>query len=661
MISNEDSVNSPTFSFYTNEELEQKDCIKEIDLILEKYNILENDNQLIGSIEKNILYTINYIETLSIKKEEIPNDLINLFLNNYTFKENINLYIEKKLLNLTKDDSIHFFKDLNIMLHILSIGTKENIIKSYNSYDLESLSNLFRFYESRLKELFINDLKLFSLTFDSYIVLLQTITQLCSFNSIDIIAKKNIKFFIELMTETINILKFTILLDENKLNKLNNIQGKYLYYFSYIEDIKIDTSDLKTTFKNYLLVLERHEDGYTLSKESNFGNKNEDLDSIEFIIFKKNSSLLILKLIKELKEGLDEHLYFDSEYFQRILRFYYKKFSLYLPSEKIAQNLEDFQNDLLNTLLSNYQLNQDFIKKLDYHLIIDNFLFSQENTTNTNLEILYKLLYFAPDIPLYKYYHTVQILIEFRPIKNDYHEFYKLEIFDLTINKSMQNRYTTELEDILNKIYAYVHEYKIASHLLSIYSKIYLSLSLFYSINQEQTKAKKLYSTFININGLDFLHNEYKKTNDKILENLQLSTEIILEEFLKNKHEELEDEFLIIKNKMNKNHSSKEIITLIEGFISRNIFHGLCETKILKVDENLTILETGFEEHQIISSKYIIRVIFTTVYKNSFFKIFEEHQSFIKNIICQTLDTLEDEDTKFNIILDDDEEIEINY
>ena len=39
MINNEKSVNSPTFSFYTNEELEQKDCIKQIDLILEKYNI----------------------------------------------------------------------------------------------------------------------------------------------------------------------------------------------------------------------------------------------------------------------------------------------------------------------------------------------------------------------------------------------------------------------------------------------------------------------------------------------------------------------------------------------------------------------------------------------------------------------------------------------
>ena len=369
MIIDKNSINSTFFSFYTNKELEQQDCIKQIDFILEKYNILENDNQLISSIEKNILYTINYIETLSIKKEKIPEDLENLFLNNLTFKENINFYIEKKIFNITKKDSIYFFKDINIILHILSIGTNQKILESYNNYDFDALSYIFRFYETKLQELFLNDEKLFSLIFDSYILLLKTITLICSFNAIDFIAKKSIQFFIDLMTESINIIKFTILLDKNKLNKLNNIQGKYLYYFSY-DNINIDINDLKITFKKYLLVLERYEDGYILSKDSNFGNENnydenENIDSFEFLIFKKNSSILILTLIKDLKSNLDENLYFDSEYFQKILRFYYKKFSLYLPSEVIATNLEEFQNNLLNSLLTTYEVHKDFMKKVD--------------------------------------------------------------------------------------------------------------------------------------------------------------------------------------------------------------------------------------------------------------------------------------------------------
>ena len=76
---------------------------------------------------------------------------------------------------------------------------------------------------------------------------------------------------------------------------------------------------------------------------------------------------------------------------------------LYFSNDKIAQNLKDFKIDLLNSLLVQYQLNQKNLKRLDYHLMIDDFIFSQQNTNNTNLEIIYKLLYFADDIVLYKY------------------------------------------------------------------------------------------------------------------------------------------------------------------------------------------------------------------------------------------------------------------
>ena len=45
--------------------------------------------------------------------------------------------------------------------------------------------------------------------------------------------------------------------------------------------------------------------------------------------------------------------------------------------------------------------------------------------------------------------------------------------FDLTINKSMTKKYTMEIEGLFNKIYIYVDNYKIASHLLSVYSRLH--------------------------------------------------------------------------------------------------------------------------------------------------------------------------------------------
>lgn len=662
MISNKDSSDSPAFTFYTQKELEQKDSIKQIDLILEKYNILENDNQLISSFEKNILYIINYIESLFIKKESIPSDLEDLFLNNSSLKENINLYIEKKLLNITKKDSIYFFKDINIMLHILSIGTNQKILESYNDYNFDSVSNLFRFYENRLKQLFLTNKELFSLSFDSYIILLRTITQLCNFNSIDEIAKRSIKYFIELMTESINLLKFNVLLDKTQLNKLNNIQGKYLYYFSYIDNIVFDIDDLKTTFENYFLMLERHEAGYIISSESGFGEETQNLDSQEFLIYKKNSSILILKLIKDLKANLDEESYFKQEEFQRILRFFYKKFSIYHSNDDVAQSLKVFQKDLLNSLLLNYHIDQDFKKQLDYHLIIDDFIFSQKSLSNTNIEIIFQLLYFTDDIALYKYHLISQILVQHNPINNDYHEYFKLAIFNLCINKSIHVKYNTDLENVLKKIYNYINDYKIASHLLSVYSKIYLSLSLLYSQNQiDIEKAKKLYATFVQINGLEILKNEYNEINLKILSNIQLPADFIVDEFLKNKNIKLKNELDNIKNKIEKNLLETEIKTSLATFISNEIFHGVCETTIFNIEENLTILDAGFEEYQIVLQKYIIRLVFTSVYKSNFLSIFENNKSFLENDVYKILNNFKQKDTKFNILIDDEDEIEINY
>lgn len=662
MISNKDSSDSPAFTFYTQKELEQKDSIKQIDLILEKYNILENDNQLISSFEKNILYIINYIESLFIKKESIPSDLEDLFLNNSSLKENINLYIEKKLLNITKKDSIYFFKDINIMLHILSIGTNQKILESYNDYNFDSVSNLFRFYENRLKQLFLTNKELFSLSFDSYIILLRTITQLCNFNSIDEIAKRSIKYFIELMTESINLLKFNVLLDKTQLNKLNNIQGKYLYYFSYIDNIVFDIDDLKTTFENYFLMLERHEAGYIISSESGFGDETQNLDSQEFLIYKKNSSILILKLIKDLKANLDEESYFEQEEFQRILRFFYKKFSIYHSNDDVAQSLKVFQKDLLNSLLLNYHIDQDFKKQLDYHLIIDDFIFSQESLSNTNIEIIFQLLYFTDDIALYKYHLISQILVQHNPINNDYHEYFKLAIFNLCINKSIHVKYNTDLENVLKKIYNYINDYKIASHLLSVYSKIYLSLSLLYSQNQiDIEKAKKLYATFVQINGLEILKNEYNEINLKILSNIQLPADFIVDEFLKNKNIKLKNELDNIKNKIEKNLLEPEMKTSLGTFISNEIFHGVCETTIFNIEENLTILDAGFEEYQIVLQKYIIRLVFTSVYKSNFLSIFENNKFFLENDVYKILNNFKQKDTKFNILIDDEDEIEINY
>jgi hypothetical protein len=655
--------NSPNFSLYTQKELEQQKYINEIELVIEKYNILENENQLIASTEKSYLYLINFILELHKNKKSLPNDLKNIFLNNIFLKEQINIFLEKKLKNLTKDDNIHFIKDINVLAYISTIGSDDNILNSYYNYDLEAISKVFRFYEEHLRTLFLENKVLFSLTFDSYIILLKTLIQLCTINSIDLIRKKSVNQIIDLMTETINIIKFTISLNDRELSKINNIQGKYLYYFSHLDEIPVEEDDLSKSFEKYLLCLEKQEDGFMLSKNNNFGYENDISEDAEFLIFKNYSSILLLKLLKKLRNIPNSPRFFDNPYFQKILRVYYKKFSI--ENEiKIAKNIEEFEKTLLSSLLYNYYSDLNFDKKLDYHWVIEDFILSDKDFDNRNLETIYRILFFISDIEDFKYSHITQILVNSKVIKNDYHEFFKLAIFDLFITKFKNSKFDNELNEILEKISKYILQNTFDFHLISICSKIFLNISLIYSTHEEKIEeAKKLYALFILLNDFDILEINYEKINAKILENLQFTKDYVRENFLDDffilKDFELYQEIEIIKKRIEINSLSiDETINILVDFLTTKIFYGLCKIFISEV-EQVDTFDYEFEKYVIkINHKYLIKLLYSKINEKIFNLILERYTKFIKDEFSIIFKSFDQKDIKFYL---SDDDFELTY
>jgi hypothetical protein len=660
MIDDQHLKDSFIFSLFTKKELEQEKFIDEINIIVEKYNILENENQLINSRDNIFLHLINYILNLHNKKKDIPEDLKNLFLENTFLKEQSNFFLEKTLDNLTKNDSTHFFNKISLILSILSVGIKEDILNSYSTYNYDSISKLFRFYESLLKNLFQKDSELFSLTFDSYIILLKVFIQLCNINSIDIIQARTINKIIELMTESLNIIKYTVPLDEKKLNKINNMQGKYLYYFSHIDEITIDINSLDKSIEKYFFCLEKQKDGYIISGENNS-------DSQEFLIFKNYSSILILKLIKKLKNLIDEKIYFHSENFQKILRFYYKNFSMRFD-HNIIENIKNFEEELLHSLLYNYNISRNVSKIITCYSIIEDFIFSGKDFDNRNLETIYRILFFASDIEDFKYYYIAQLLAETSPLNNDYHEFYKLSIFDLIIDKSLIEKDTIQKEEILNKIFDYINNNDINYQLLSIYSKLFLSLSFFYSMAEKNfEKAKEVYAIFIQISHNEIFENEYLNINNKIIENFKshnpkITQKNIEEKFRIKKNLELKKEIININSKINRGNrpSIDDMKNILSKLISNKIFHGLCEVQILDLqNKHENIINNQFEEYTICLNKnYIIQFLFSLEYKIKFMHILDDYKEFIEKNICIILNKYEE---KINYYYSDDDEYEITY
>lgn len=484
--------NHSNIPLFTKKELFEQKFIDEIELISQKYNLLKNENELINYKEKSFLHLLNYIFEAD---EEIPLDIENLFFSNYFLKEQTNIYLEKKLNDLTQNDTTSLVRDIDFILFILSIGFYKKVLHPNFEYDLENLALLFRFYENELKKLFTNNSELFSLTFESYIILLKTFIQICTINSVDILRKSEILNIIDLLIETMNIVKYTMELDENQLCKINNIQGKYLYYFSHLEDISIDKTNIDKGLEKYLLVLEKQQDGYNLSKNNNFGNDNNSLETDEFLIFKNFSSVFLLKLLDKL-DNLELNLnYFENIYFRKILTVYYNIFILNSIVE-LPTAIEEFRNQLLSSLLHNYTSKLDFSKKSNYHFVIEDFIFSGGDFSNKNLETIYRILSFAKDIEDFKYFHIAQILSESTKIKNSYHEFFKLAIFNLSIKK-LENKSLQEKE-LLEKIFIYLLKNHFDFNLSHIYNKLIKKLADL-NIRKQDVEDKLSNSTKIEI------------------------------------------------------------------------------------------------------------------------------------------------------------------
>ncbi len=279
--------------------------------------------------------------------------------------------------------------------------------------------------------------------------------------------------------------------------------------------------------------------------------------------------------------------------------------------------------------------------------------------------ILHSLILYSTNIEDEKLVKILEILISLNKFKNDYHEFYKLTICDVIINKFTYFKRDIITEDIRKNIIKYIETNKIASHLMSIYSKIYLSLSSYYSniIDDSSIELSKLYYyNFIAINGSDVLENEYSVLNKDILYNhgkrsidelnlndIDISNAKYVEIGTKllNKYFKQQD----INLKYNINQKLSNIVTEIftdeglnddllnshiEAFISRDIFHGLTFVSIDGLCEHKChLIDLGYERIEIpLMTGYKLKMAYSNVYKEIFETIYEKNKEYIKqNII----------------------------
>ncbi|NQY92760.1 MAG: GGDEF domain-containing protein [Campylobacteraceae bacterium] len=666
MIIDQNALDNLNFSLGDNPENNSSQSEDKIHELISKYAIVENTNRLIDSQENNYLFVINHIINLYYLNKPIPEDIKELIKYDLEFKMYLDNDLNRRLNNLVSNNATLFFKEIGNIINLLSLGNQYKIFETYATYNLEEVSKLFRDYEAFLKDL-DPDSELFDFTFNCYVILIEAFTQLCIINSTDIQRKKTINPIIELLTESNNMLKFTVTLSEGRVDQLNNILGKLLYYFAHISYYEILSKTMNYLLEEFSLNLERQLDGYLLSKETEFGNNPKDQER-EFIRFKSNNSFLLLTLIKKLEENFKDEDFFNNTQFQKLLVSYNENFSL-LIQHKTVDTLESFRKKLLNSLVLTYlPYHHTSATKLTYTEVIDNFIFAGEEFEPQNLETIHNILLFSRDIEEHKYLQISSILSNCEPVKNDYYQFFCVKILDVIVNKFIHKKPSENIDEFFQEIFQYVEANKTASQLLGVFSKIYLSLALYYSkifTKKTITKAKSYYSTFKNINGNISLSNEFKEMNHEILVNfgkyhtqeLAISKESYNEEDLRIlghdqiksylSYNEINLKFLINQEISNltsqilseNNFDYEDINHKISYFISTKLFYGIANVNIKGLTKiNSNIEDTGYKQYSIpIIGKYEILFIFPAMYEDTFKTILHKNKDYIVQNVSNIL------------------------
>lgn len=598
--------------------------------VLSNTPLCNKDDDLISKIIKS------YFEHIVLTNEELS---ILKYDNNFKVKLLNN--IQERMKSIITDSSTLQFKEMVIVVNLLSYGKDYYIFKKYNEVSSDGISSILRDHESLLKKEELNS-STFELTFSYYVTLLDCLNELCIINLRDIVRKKEIKVIIELITESINLVKFNIKLNEKELEVLASFQGKLILSFSNISYIDTSLESIDNLIYRFDFIFNKQIDAYYLLTEED--NKT----SVHYKMFLLNSTSLLLLMLRKLDS-------YEVNYFSKLGNIIelYNNYSI--SKITIFENLAEFKKNLLNNLVFLYDEKLELNYKDLYKIILQ-----KQNLFHNDFLIMHELILADKELNKNDLIEILNRLLNTKKVKNDYYENYKLQIIDVILNNFIKLKIFSGLTEIIHSVVKYLDSSNTASHLISSFSKIHLTISLYYSylgkdfllISQKQYFISEKICSFTKIKI------EYKEIYEEILFN---NAKIYLSNLLKNNNfsrkelitfgynlidEYFEKENTEVKYKISchisttiasilkqKECSSEVFETEITYMISKQIFFGLCKCYIKKSSDDLSVYkELGFEIlKQDLINNYVLVYKYSYSYNSSFLDIFNNNKEYIIN------------------------------
>ena len=627
----------------------------DFEMVLDVENILKIDVDFNSDEYQNELKNleIDKIAQEYFESEVLSEETINKLKNDYEFKVNLLKNIQARMEDIFVNNSAALYKELVTVINLLSQGAKYNIFEKYNEYSIQEISKLFRAYESLLTHSHTNNKEDFELTFNYYMTLLGAFNELSIINLIDVKRKKSIQSIIELLSESINTIKFSGILDETKVALLNSFQGGIILRFSNVAYISIQNKTIDEVISEYAFIYNKQVDGYHLSSKSELSIHNHD-DRSNYRDFLINSTELLLLMIMKLERYEDNSFTKLSE----IIEVYDQENNL---QNTPLRTIKEFKKSLFNNFvyICDHTINMDFYE-LPKHILDKN------NLSITNMQIIHHIILFSNIISENNLIYILKHMIGVPKMGNDYHEFHKLNILDVIINKFIQRNGSQSFNKVIPSILDYMKTSNTATHMMSAFSKIRLSLSHYFSLLGKEYLEVSQQQYFMGeaICAHTLIKNEYRG----IFENIMMNNAISYFDSLGIANKFNKKELTIIGNKMMNDFFEYKEIKIkydvssdiekvseqilkavhcdfsdierhISSIISHKLFFKLAQCKVIEPGEELIgFKEIGYEiKEQDLMNGYKILYKYSYAYKESFISIFEKNETYIKKNITNLL------------------------
>lgn len=635
-------------------------------------SLLSYDMDEFDAIQSNpdsFIQDIEKIIECYFSNNELSSSQIDNLTNNYNFQVELLKNIQQRMKSIITDSSTLLYKELVTVISLLSLGEKFAIFDQYNSYSKEEIKRLFRLYEKCMAESIIDNNKKFELLFNYYVTLLDAYNELCLINLTDVMRQKSIQMIVDAMTESINMLKFSVKLDEKKLEILNVFQGKLLINFSYSPDFDFDSLSNESLISKYSFYFNKISDGHYLA--SSFGSSHLDK------LYALQTHVLLLSAICKLEQRDG----FDVEELIPLMTYYEKEFH----KEKKILEQTNIKELLLKEYIRTYK--EELVLLGDKEIIT---YLLQEKSSGKYYEFISVLISFSEDMDVPFLIEVIHKLLHTSKLNNDYHEYFKLMILDEIINKIIQMNDLQALDKVYPVIEKYIKNFNIASHLMTAFSKIYLSMSLYYSLKGELflKESQRAYFKSEKICSYTLIKHEYKNLYNKVLYNNALTflspmlsnqtfssdevitlgqkmmndfftTEIVRVYHTVNHQIEKIIEFIFTTNEYDKS----KVINNVEQIISSEVLFGLAQCIIIDEPYTKSLDEVGYEyKEQELIENYQLIYKYSYTYKESFNMLYTQNFDYIRNKINSFIATLRVKKNMNNVIqqyLYDDDEVNI--